>query len=922
MATLLKKIFSPPVFEDEAKTHQAYLLNMILWAVALSPIPYLTYILIALPELATRAWIQTLAGESINAFLFFLMRRGNVRLASLLQIVSFWSFFTATAFTAAGVQDEAYHFGYPLVILIAGLLLGSWMALSLTGLSLLMGLVMVYAETKGWIEGPATHPGFFTWIISAAIFPVIATIQYLTSRTMKNAIQRAQQSEEKYRLISSVSFDYTFESKVNEKGEAETIWMGGAFERMTGYTAEEYMANGGWYAHIHPDDLEKDREDMRKLNNNEDVINSEIRTFTKNGELRWERIFAHPVWNEKEKRVVGIIGAVQDITEEKLAEGREALRTGMLEKVIRLGKQVTEVSDLVGTLQKIWNGIRFELGFDRTAIFLYNPRLESMDGTLGTNDTGEMVEEWDQSIPVHGDSNFVHVLKEPDGIYLTHNYDVENEIQPDNEMFGVKDFTAVAAWAGGKPVAIICADMKTSQGKITNEQLEALRLFAGYVGLAIENARLHSALQAELEEQRHAEAFEVRRRAMLEKVVQLGKKVTESADLDTILERIWRAIHDDLGFDRLGIFLYNPERNTMDSVLGTDTKGRMVNTKGHWFPISEWAAFKKLLEIPDGLYFTTNYDVENNIPEGNEMYGVKDYAAVAVWAGQKPVAAISVDQLVTQRPISAEQLESLRFFAGYAGLAIENARLYSALQKELKQRQTFIEELEAKNTELERFTYTVSHDLKSPLVTITGFLGYLEKNARAGRFDSFSSDINRIHLAVDKMQTLLKDLLELSRIGRIMNSPVETSFGEIVREALTLLEGPIRAARVEVEFQDENRIIFGDRVRLLEVIQNLIDNAVKFLGDQPHPKIWIGARDEKENAPVFFVRDNGMGIDPQYKEQIFGLFNKLNSNTQGSGIGLTIVKRIVEVHGGRIWVESEPGKGTTFYFTIPNPPIK
>ena len=112
-------------------------------------------------------------------------------------------------------------------------------------------------------------------------------------------------------------------------------------------------------------------------------------------------------------------------------------------------------------------------------------------------------------------------------------------------------------------------------------------------------------------------------------------------------------------------------------------------------------------------------------------------------------------------------------------------------------------------------------------------------------------------------------------------------------------------------------MISGDRVRLMEVIQNLLENAVKFMGDQPAPAIRIGSFTNPKGEIIFFVEDNGIGIEPQYQERIFGLFNKLDTNTEGTGIGLALVKRIIEVHNGRIWLESQPGRGSTFYFTLP-----
>lgn len=232
------------------------------------------------------------------------------------------------------------------------------------------------------------------------------------------------------------------------------------------------------------------------------------------------------------------------------------------------------------------------------------------------------------------------------------------------------------------------------------------------------------------------------------------------------------------------------------------------------------------------------------------------------------------------------------------------------------QREKLIQELEAKNSELERFTYTVSHDLKAPLVTISGFLGYLVEDAKRGNINRLENDVNRILDANLKMQRLLNELLELSRIGRLMNTPEDIPFEQIVKEALSVVETQLTERQIDIIVQDNLPIVHGDKVRLVEVIQNLTDNAAKFMGEQKKSKIEIGTI-QKDNQTIFFVRDNGIGIEPAYHEKIFELFNKLNSNIVGTGVGLALVKRIIEVHGGKVWVESELGQGTTFYFILP-----
>jgi signal transduction histidine kinase len=158
----------------------------------------------------------------------------------------------------------------------------------------------------------------------------------------------------------------------------------------------------------------------------------------------------------------------------------------------------------------------------------------------------------------------------------------------------------------------------------------------------------------------------------------------------------------------------------------------------------------------------------------------------------------------------------------------------------------------------------------------------------------------------------------------MMNTPETIPFSELVRDAMDNVHGQLEAGRVTVQTQPDLPAVHGDRQRLVEVLQNLLDNAAKFMGDQPDPRIEIGQHGEDaDGQPILFVRDNGVGIEPQYHERVFGLFNKLDAQTEGTGVGLALVRRIVEVHGGRIWVESDGvGHGATFCFTLPPAPVE
>lgn len=226
------------------------------------------------------------------------------------------------------------------------------------------------------------------------------------------------------------------------------------------------------------------------------------------------------------------------------------------------------------------------------------------------------------------------------------------------------------------------------------------------------------------------------------------------------------------------------------------------------------------------------------------------------------------------------------------------------------------EQLRQKSDELERFTYAVSHDLKSPLVTIQAFLGLLTKDMEKGDRERVWKHVEFIRNAADKMGKLLAELLELSRIGRKVNPPEDVLLQALVKEALDLVAGRITQARVEVAVTEDPIVLTGDTPRLREVFQNLIDNAVKCMGTHPSPRLEIGC-ETREHETVLFVRDNGIGIDPRHMHRLFGLFEKLHADAEGTGMGLAMVKRIVELHGGKIWAESAGvGQGATFYFTL------
>ena len=232
-----------------------------------------------------------------------------------------------------------------------------------------------------------------------------------------------------------------------------------------------------------------------------------------------------------------------------------------------------------------------------------------------------------------------------------------------------------------------------------------------------------------------------------------------------------------------------------------------------------------------------------------------------------------------------------------------------------------LEELTQSNEELEQFAYVSSHDLQEPLRMITSYLQLLQRKYQ-GNLDDKADKY--IHFAVDgasRMLNLINDLLEFSRVTRSTRVPEPTNCEFILHQALANLKLMIGDNKVTIS-HDPLPDVMADSTQLIQLFQNLIFNGIKFQSDEA-PQIHVSA-EKKESEWVFSVQDNGIGIDPQYSEKIFEIFKRLHTREKysGTGIGLAICKRIVERHGGCIWVESELGKGSTFYFTLPINPIE
>jgi len=229
-----------------------------------------------------------------------------------------------------------------------------------------------------------------------------------------------------------------------------------------------------------------------------------------------------------------------------------------------------------------------------------------------------------------------------------------------------------------------------------------------------------------------------------------------------------------------------------------------------------------------------------------------------------------------------------------------------------------LEELKQKNQELDEYTYTVSHELKTPLIAIQGFSAILYKKCKSKLSKNMVLYLRRISQASERLERMVSDLLKLSRAGRKTGKFKKVNINSAVETSLKHFESSIKEKHIDVKLTPEFPTVYCDRSRIIEVFDNLIGNAVKYTGSQEKPKIKIGWKKQKERYQ-FWVEDNGIGIKEEDVKRIFKVFAQGStvSSEEGTGVGLSIAKKVIESHGGRIWVKSELGAGATFYFTIP-----
>jgi PAS domain S-box-containing protein len=727
---------------------------------------------------------------------------------------------------------------------------------------------------------------------------LVSVVRDISER--KRTEQALLESEEKYRLLANHSNDWIYWIKPDRSFQ----YVAPSSERVTGYTPRDFTNDPGLFIHmIHPDDRQRVEPHLGEVQEGSETHDLDYRILTKSDEVRWISHSCEAVYSP-DGRYIGRSGTNRDITDRKHAEEKLRRSEAMLRAILDQMPSAVTVRDA-----------------QTGALIISNARSQEIMGTL--------VDSADQFARYRG-------------------------FHPDGRPYQAEDWPLSRSLASGE---VVHAE------EVTYQQNDGTRITLSINSAPVRDPQGQTALAVAV-----FDDVTQRKRAdeQLERSRQrLNEFLTSIQDDFYVLDRDWNFVYASRLFtskigkepeDFVGNNIWEMFPKHVGTAFEENFRAAMEKREVRRFEIGGkyTSAWYRMTAFPSNEGITVlGTDITDRKRAEEEIANLAKFPT----ENPNPILRVQTDGRLTYANTASQELldkwackfigylpEELRDFITIAAAdnlnkTVDvpcNDKIYSIMivpiveggyiniygrditdrKRAEESLKLLAEDLRRSNAELEQFAYVASHDLQEPLRMISSYVQLLARRYQ-GKLDNDADEF--IHFAVDgakRMQNLINDLLSYSRVGTRTNPLVPVSAENILKEALANLQFLIEENGAEITYQPLP-VVRGDFPQLVTVFQNLVGNAIKFRGAEP-PCIHIEARQAEEEW-IFSVRDNGIGIDPKFAERIFVIFQRLNDRAAypGTGIGLAICKRVIQRHGGRIWVESGPGEGATFYFTLP-----
>ncbi|MBI4810677.1 MAG: PAS domain S-box protein [Ignavibacteriales bacterium] len=586
-----------------------------------------------------------------------------------------------------------------------------------------------------------------------------------------------------------------------------------------------------------------------------------------------------------ERKITGLVFTHTDITALKKSEAElkksneQLLALHAISTVISSSLEIQKMlSDAIPLLKKNINA---------TSVILYLLEPQSNDLTLAYQVGFESTEfatifRLKQSSSATGE-----VITTRQSLYIQEKAYLDERIIPENrEILKRLNLEAMAFIPLlSKDRVYGALDIFYNRAHIFSEQEQQILMLVGnQLGAAIENSQLYAELRSQVER--------------LTVLYEISQQLTSTLNINQIFEVVYKYINQVVPFQMFKIDLYEEKTRIKTPVL-------------HVEKMNGEEVFITTLAQPTLL---TQGTTQEFVVNSKRTYQSPDRRIIYIpMLSKEVILGIMSIEADAETIYTETHLRLLESIGNLTAIALEKGKLYEeTLQKSL--------EIQRRNKELDDFTYVVSHDLKEPLISVEGFSRILQLDYQEIIQAEGKEYLDSIVGATTRMKGLIDDLLLLSRISRPSESFKAFPAKNILDEVKTDIEFTIKQKGVEFIIPENLPIVFGNETQLKIVFRNLIGNAIKF-NSNPKPKVEVGFQNTENNYYLFFIQDNGIGIDKEFHEKIFIIFQRLHRREEyeGSGAGLAIVKKIIEIHQGKIWVESELGKGSTFFFTIPKP---